>query len=150
MPTYRQVVVGTDGSAPSLRAVHRAAEVAFDSSAKLVIVCAYYPSDQRAVNNAQDELGDEAFQVVGSTPAEDTLREAADVATEVGVGSLETEAVRGDPVQTLLDVAERRAAELLVVGSRGLNTVKGRILGSVPADMARRADCDVLVVRTTR
>lgn len=150
MPTYHQVVVGTDGSAPSLRAVRRAAEVALDSSAQLLIVCAYYPSDQRAVNNAQDELGDEAFQVVGSTPAEDTLREAADVATEVGVASVETEAVRGDPVQTLLDVAEHRAAQLLVVGSRGLNTVKGRILGSVPADMARRADCDVLVVRTAR
>ena len=40
--------------------------------------------------------------------------------------------------------------DLLVVGSRGLNSLKGRILGSVPSEVARRADCDVLVVRTTR
>lgn len=150
MPSYRTVVVGTDGSAPSLRAVARAAEVARDATAKLVIVCAYYPSSGREVQQAQDELGDEAFQVIGSAPAEDTLREAADTARGAGVTGVETVSAVGEPVPTLLAAAEERGADLLVVGSRGLNTLKGRILGSVPSEVSRRADCDVLVVRTTR
>lgn len=150
MSSYRKVVVGTDGSPPSLRAVQRAAEVARDSSAELVVVCAYYPSNDRDVERAQDELGDEAFQVIGSAPAEDTLREATDRARVAGVDKIDTVSVVGAPISTLLDVAEQRSADLLIVGSRGLNSLKGRILGSVPSEVSRRADCDVLVVRTSR
>jgi nucleotide-binding universal stress UspA family protein len=150
MSSYRTVVVGTDGSPPSLRAVDRAAEVARDSSAALVIVCAYFPSSEREMKHAQDALGDEAFQVIGSAPAEDTLREATDRARTAGAGEIETLAVVGAPVGVLLEAAEQWSADLLVVGSRGLNTLKGRILGSVPADVARQADCDVLIVRTVR
>jgi nucleotide-binding universal stress UspA family protein len=150
MSSYRTVVVGTDGSAPSLRAVSRAAAVASDSTARLVIVCAYYPSSAREVEQAQDALGDEAFQVIGSAPAEDTLREATDVARSAGATKIETVASVGAPVAVLLSAAEKEAADLLVVGSRGLNTLKGRILGSVPSEVSRRSDCDVLVVRTAR
>lgn len=150
MSSYRTVVVGTDGSAPSLRAVSRAAEVAGDSTARLVVVCAYYPSSAREVEEAQDALGDEAFQVIGSAPAEDTLREAVAVARGAGATKIETFAAVGAPVSVLLAAAEKEGADLLVVGSRGLNTLKGRILGSVPSEVCRRADCDVLVVRTTR
>ena len=40
-------------------------------------------------------------------------------------------------------------ADLLVVGNRGLNSIAGRLLGSVPADVARKSACDVLIVHTT-
>jgi nucleotide-binding universal stress UspA family protein len=60
-----------------------------------------------------------------------------------------TVAVQGSPVEALLDVVRREDADLLVVGNRGLNSVKGRLLGSVPADATRRSDVDVLVVHTT-
>ncbi|QUH01539.1 universal stress protein [Saccharopolyspora erythraea] len=150
MPSYRKVVVGTDGSPPSLRAVARAAEVARDASAALVIVCAYYPNSEREVEQAKQELGEEAFQVIGSAPAEDTLREATDRARTAGATEVETVSVVGAPVASLVEAAEKHSADLLVVGSRGLNTVKGRILGSVPSEVSRRADCDVLVVRTSR
>lgn len=152
MSSYRNVVVGTDGSSPSLRAVERAAEVARDSAAHLVVVCAYTPSSEREVEKAQDELGAEAFQVVGSAPAEDTLREATDRARGAGATEIEIEtvAVVGPPISALIDTADKHSADLLVVGSRGLNTLKGRILGSVPSEVSRLADCDVLVVRTAK
>ena len=150
MSSYRNVVVGTDGSPPSFRAVARAAEVARDSSARLVVVCAYYPSNDREVQEAQDQLGDEAFQVIGSAPAEQTLREATDKAKAVGARDVDTTSVVGAPITALVEVAEKESADLLVVGSRGLNTLKGRLLGSVPSEVSRRADCDVLVVRTDR
>nr|WP_239523071.1 hypothetical protein [Geodermatophilus normandii] len=37
----------------------------------------------------------------------------------------------------------------MVVGDRGLTSVKSRLLGSVPADATCRSVCDVLVVHTT-
>jgi nucleotide-binding universal stress UspA family protein len=148
---YRTVVVGTDGSESSLRAVSRAAALAGASDAALVVVCAYLPTeeDDRDLARARDALGDEAYQVVGSSPAERTVREAADTARSVGGGEVRALAVMGSPVEALLDVVRSEQADLLVVGNRGLNSIKGRLLGSVPADATRRSECDVLVVHTT-
>jgi nucleotide-binding universal stress UspA family protein len=150
MGTYQTVLVGTDGSDSSYRAVDRAAELARDAAAKLVIVCAYHPASDRDVAAAGDALGDEAYQVVGSTPAEDTLRTAADRAADAGATDVLTDAVSGDPVKTLVASIEQHKADLLVVGNRGLNTLAGRLLGSVPSDVSRHARCDVLIVHTVR
>ncbi|WP_142459219.1 universal stress protein [Geodermatophilus aquaeductus] len=151
MSAYRTVVVGTDGSESSLRAVARAGALAGACGATLVVACAHLPAevDERELSRARDVLRDEAYQVVGSHPAEDTVRQAGDVARAAGAGEVRTVAVVGSPVEALLDVVRREDADLLVVGNRGLNSVKGRLLGSVPADATRRSDCDVLVVHTT-
>jgi nucleotide-binding universal stress UspA family protein len=150
MSAYQTIVVGTDGSETSLKAVDRAAEIARSGrDAKLVIVCAYVPTDPRDVDKAQDILGDDAYQIVGSTPAEDTLRTAADRAKASGAEAVETIAVRGEPVKSLSAAAKKHGADLLVVGNRGLNTLAGRILGSVPLAVTHRAECDVLIVHTT-
>jgi nucleotide-binding universal stress UspA family protein len=149
--TYRTVVVGTDGSESSLRAVARAGAIAGACGATLVIACAYLPTDvdDREMARAQDTLRDDAYQIVGSHPAEDTVRTAAERAGKAGARDVKTLAVEGSPVEALLDVVRRESADLLVVGNRGLAGIKGRLLGSVPADATRRSTCDVLVVHTT-
>jgi nucleotide-binding universal stress UspA family protein len=148
---YRTVVVGTDGSDSSLRAVRRAAALSGACGARLVIVCAYLPprADDREVRRAQEVLGDDAYQVIGSAPAEDTVRTAAERAREAGATDVYPIAVVGSPVETLLDVVTREQGDLLVIGNRGLNSIKGRLLGSVPSDVTRRSTVDVLVVHTT-
>ncbi|MEV7038742.1 universal stress protein [Amycolatopsis sp. NPDC051061] len=146
---YRTVVVGTDGSESSFAAVDRAAAVAGDAGATLVITCAFYPASKTDVDKAQDVLGEEAYQVVGSAPAEDTLQSARDRAVRAGAEKIDTVAVKGDPVDSLRKVVHEREADLLVVGNRGLNTIAGRILGSVPSEVARKSGVDVLIVHTT-
>lgn len=150
MGAYQSVLVGTDGSESSYRAVDRAAEIAHDSGGRLVIVCAYHPATRREVALAEDVLGDDAYQVAGSAPAEETLRSAAERASAHGVAAIERAAVEGEPVKSLLDMLDKYQADLLVVGNRGLNTLAGRLLGSVPADVSRRAPCDVLIVHTVQ
>jgi nucleotide-binding universal stress UspA family protein len=147
MGGYQTVVVGTDGSETSLRAVDRAAELARDSGATLVIACAYFPAKAEPAD--QDALGDEAYQVVGSAPADDTVSRAKDRAAAAGATKIETEAVQGKPADTLQKVVQQRRADLLVVGNRGLNTLAGRIVGSVPLDIIRHTPTDVLIVHTT-
>ncbi len=150
MGAYQTVVVGTDGSDSSYLAVERAAEVAHESAARLVIVCAYAPATRREVAAAEDVLGDDAYQVVGTAPAEDTLRHAAERAAARGVSKIERVAVEGEPVKSLIGALGEYRGDLLVVGNRGLNSLAGRLLGSVPADVSRRAPCDVLIVHTVR
>ena len=147
MGAYQTVLVGTDGSESSYRAVDRAAMIARDSAARLVIVCAYTPATQREVAHAEDVLGDEAYHVVGSAAVR-SVSSAGERAVVMGVSAIEREAVEGEPVKSLLNMLDKYQAGLLVVGNRGLNTLAGRLLGSVPADVSRRAPCDVLIVHT--
>ncbi len=149
MGGYTTVVVGTDGSETSFRAVDRAAALAHDAGALLVIACAFEPVNERDVAHEQDVLGAEAYQVVGSAPAEDTVSRARDRAAAQGATKVETVVVQGKPADSLQKVAKERSADLLVVGNRGLNTLAGRIIGSVPLDVARHALIDVLIVHTT-
>ena len=149
MTAYTTVLVGTDGSKTSLAAVDRAASLAADSSAALVIACAYFARHDKGVVADQDVLGPDAYQVVGSAPAEDTLRTARDRARAKGAVKIETRAVEGRPGECLKQLVGDVGADLLVVGNVGLNTLAGRFLGSVPLDVVRHAGVDVLVVHTS-
>lgn len=149
MTAYTTVLVGTDGSESSFRAVDRAAQVAKGADATLLIACAYHPMSPREVQDAARALGGESYKVSGSNPAEDVLRDAADRARSAGASKVETLAVEGDPVDELARVVKDRSADLVVVGNRGLNSLAGRLLGSVPANISHRAGCDVLIVHTT-
>ena len=93
MHAYSTVLVGTDGSESSFRAVDRAAQVAQGAGATLLVVCAYRPMSAREVQDAQDALGGESYKVSGATPAEDLLRDAADRARAAGAEQVRTLAV---------------------------------------------------------
>ncbi|GGK66761.1 universal stress protein [Planomonospora parontospora subsp. parontospora] len=146
---YRTVVVGTDGSPSSFRAVSAAASLAAATGATLVLACAYLPMRERDRSAAADLLGELSYKVSGSTPAEDALRAAREHAVAAGAPAIELAAEEGDPVDVLVSLAGRLRADLLVVGNRGLNSLTGRLLGSVPSSVSQRAECDVLIVRTT-
>ncbi|MFM8600145.1 MAG: universal stress protein [Mycobacterium sp.] len=147
MSGYKTVVVGTDGSASSLRAVDRAAQLASDPDAKLILVTAFIhgPEDTRA----QDVLKDESYKATGSGPAYQILQDARDRAVAAGAAHVEERAVEGAPVDVLVDLVAEVKADLLVVGNLGLSSIAGRLLGSVPANVARRTTSDVLIVHTT-
>ena len=147
MSAYTTVVVGTDGSDSSLRAVDRAGQIAAGAGAKLIIATAYFPQseDQRAA----DVLKDEGYQMAGNAPIYAILREATERAHAAGATNVEERPVVGAPVDALVELAEDVKADLLVVGNVGLSTIAGRLLGSVPANVARRSKTDVLIVHTS-
>ncbi len=145
MSAYQTVVVGTDGSDSSLRAVERAARIAGD--AKLIIASAYLP--QGDDSRAADVLRDESYKVTGSAPIYEILHTAKERAHNAGAKNVEERAIVGAPVDALVSLAEDAKADLLVVGNVGLSTIAGRLLGSVPANVSRRAKVDVLIVHTT-
>lgn len=150
MTAYRTIVVGTDGSDSSLKAVEKAAALATDAGAKLVLACAYYPTDPKDIEAAADTLREDAYQITGSAPTYDILRTARERAQAVGAKDIEERAIVGAPVDSLLTLIEDVSADLLVIGNRGLNTLTGRLLGSVPSDAARKSTTDVLIVHTVR
>ncbi|MEI7715534.1 MAG: universal stress protein [Mycobacterium sp.] len=146
MSSYRTVVVGTDGSDSSMRAVDRAAQIA-GADAKLIIASAYIAHNEDA--RAADVLGQDSYKVSGTAPIYEILRDAKERAHAAGARDVDERPVIGAPVEALVKLAEDENADLLVVGNVGLSTIAGRLLGSVPANVARRANVDVLIVHTT-
>ena len=54
----------------------------------------------------------------------------------------------GDPAETICDVAEEEAADVIVVGNRGTHGKKRWFLGSVPNAIVQHAPCSVYIVDT--
>lgn len=146
MSAYRTVVVGTDGSDSSLRAVERAATIA-GADAKLIIASAFLPQPQDG--RAADVLKEESYKVSGTAPIYAILQDAKERAHKAGAKNIEERPIVGAPVDALVSLADEEKADLLVVGNVGLSTIAGRLLGSVPANVSRRATVDVLIVHTT-
>jgi nucleotide-binding universal stress UspA family protein len=146
MGAYQTVVVGTDGSDSSMRAVDKAAQIA-GPDAKLIIASAYLP--QHEDTRAADALRDESYKVSGTAPIYAILQDAKERAHKAGAKNVDERPIVGAPVDALVKLAEDEKADLLVVGNVGLSTIAGRLLGSVPANVSRRAKVDVLIVHTT-
>jgi nucleotide-binding universal stress UspA family protein len=70
------------------------------------------------------------------------LQQLAECATEVDCGAHWLVEV-GHPADRLVAVAEKQGASLIVVGSTG---PRSSLLGSISADVSRRASCPVVVV----
>ncbi len=125
---FRSIVVGTDGSGTARQAVREAVELAAAAGAAIELVSAYAPGRREDV--------------------EATLREAAEEVGAAGV-DVRTYAREGDPADAILDVAEELAADLIVVGNKGMTGAKRFLLGSVPNKVSHHAPSSVMIIRTT-
>jgi nucleotide-binding universal stress UspA family protein len=146
---FASIVVGTDGSQTAQEAVRQAVDLAGRVGARLEIVSAYEPvSSARLREEAQQIPADLQWIVNPREDVDATLRAAAAIAKEAGVES-ETYARQGDPADAILDVAEERSADLIVIGNKGMTGAKRFLLGSVPNKVSHHAPCSVLIIRTT-
>src|SRR5919201_5166213 len=128
---YRTIVVGTDGSVTATTARDAAIRLAKRLRARLVVACAWGPP------------------LLTRPMAESLVAHSLDAAAAAGVEAVAVMATQ-DPADLLLDVADRRQADLLVVGNKGMGEIKRFRLGSVPGRIAHFAPCDLLIVATAR
>lgn len=149
MAEYRTIIVGTDGSESSLRAVTKAAQIAAESDAKLIVASAYLADEGASGAPDPDQSSGEGYKTEGNAATYDMLREAAAMARSAGARDVEERAVVGAAVDALVDLADEVQADLLVVGNLGVNTVTGHLFGSVPKTVSRRANTEVMIVDTT-
>ena len=146
---FGSIVVGTDGSDTARQAVREAGDLARQLGATLDVVSAYEPvSGQRLREESRQAPQDLQWTITPREDVDATLREAAEEIEATGV-KVRTYAREGDPADAILDVAEERGADLIVVGNKGMTGAKRFLLGSVPNKVSHHAPCSVLIVRTT-
>jgi nucleotide-binding universal stress UspA family protein len=146
---FQSIVVGTDGSETAGQAVREAIELAKAVGASVDLVSAYEPvPNQRLRAEARQAPEDLQWMVNPREDVDATLRDAAELVEAAGV-TVTTYAREGDPADAILDVAEERGADLIVVGNKGMTGAKRFLLGSVPNKVSHHAPCSVLIIRTT-
>jgi nucleotide-binding universal stress UspA family protein len=146
---FGSIVVGTDGSGTAGEAVRQATELAQAIGAKVHLVSAFEPvGNQRLREERQQVPEDMSWMVNQREDVDATLRDAAEKIKEAGV-DVETYARQGDPADAILDVAEEKNADLIVVGNKGMSGAKRFLLGSVPNKVSHHAPCSVMIIRTT-
>jgi nucleotide-binding universal stress UspA family protein len=141
------VAVGTDGSPTAAIAVDAALDLAERFGAALVVLSAYagksggssMPRLSGGASSDHDWASNDAQQ------AESILADVQERASERGL-DCKSDIGQGDPGEVLVHLAERHAADVLVVGNKGMHR---RVLGSVPNTVTHRATCSVYVVKTT-
>ena len=142
---FRSIVVGTDGSETADEAVRQAAQLARLLGARVHLVCVY---ETPAGADRDDERGGDDWARGTRDAVDATLARSAAVFAAAGV-EVDLYPQRGDPADSILDVAEERDADLIIVGNRGRTGAKRFLLGSVPNRISHHAPCAVLIIRTS-
>jgi len=146
---FRSIVVGTDGSETASDAVRQAVELARALEASIELVSAYEPVPaQRLAAERRSAPADMQWAISPREDVDATLEAAAQIARDASV-PVSIYAREGDPADAILDVAEERKADLIVVGNKGMTGAKRFLLGSVPNKVSHHAPCSVLIIRTT-
>jgi len=135
-----RIVVGIDGSEPSLDALRWAATQAELTGAQLDVVMTWeYPTSYGWVPPYPEDFDPEADT---RKVLEETVRR---VLGEQPALELHTRVIEGHPAPSLIEAS--RGAQLLVVGSRGHGAFVGMVIGSVSEHCVSHSSCPVVVVR---
>ena len=132
-------MVAVDGSDNSLRAVSEAAELV-----KLIDNAQVDVLSVIAIDVYSDMVYD-PIEAHGEAQRE-LLEPALNIFREAGVEP-EIVLLHGRPADEIIRCAEEGGADLLVIGSRGLNALQEFAIGSVSHKVIKHSKCPTLVVK---
>lgn len=148
MKAYKNIIVPTDGSVNSKRALEHAIVLASSLGASITLV---YVANIISVISNFDQIPNASGYVteqVALDMEEEGKGVLDDFAKEVPEGiDVKTVFEVGSPGPAVLSVAKKYKADLIVMGSRGLGPLKGLFMGSVSSYVVTHSGCPVLIVK---
>jgi universal stress protein A len=136
----RRLLVPVDFSRPSLAALRHALALASATQARVILLHVLEPLH--------------ASRLMDVAAVQRALRQAANgqlekllIETRKTWPAASRELRAGHPVQTIVALARRVQADLIVMGTHGRTGLRRSLIGSVAERVVREAHCPVLVVR---
>ncbi len=145
----KRILVATDASKAANRAVDLAADMAtkYGSSLEILYVVRHMQLPPELRKMAQVENVAQREADVMRFVAQKVLGDAEARAKKKGAKDVRTSMNLGDPATQIIKYAERRHADLIVMGTRGLGKVKEMFLGSVSRKVCNLSPVSCLTVR---
>ncbi|HDR7383890.1 universal stress protein [Bacillus toyonensis] len=139
---YKQIILACDGSEHALGAAEHAIHIAKCSEEANVEIV--YVVDNRT---AKSDIihGQTDFETI-SASRKDKLKEIEGLLKEEKI-SYKFTILHGDPGDTLVQYVNTGDIDLVIAGSRGLNTLQEMMLGSVSHKIAKRVKCPVMIIK---
>ena len=174
---FNKILCPTDGSDHAYKALDLAIDMAKKYAAELVILHVSHGSENiealrrfaqieglaPKVSNEIDRLRtidyristvtDTAFQDTAVSPrvlievGHHIINHAKRLAEKNGVENVDTRLEVGDPANIILKCIDSEKIDCVIMGSRGLNDLKGLLLGSVSHKVTNRAPCTCIAVK---
>jgi nucleotide-binding universal stress UspA family protein len=147
--TYRHILVPTDGSEISERAVEQAVSLASALGARLRLlhVQVSFPISLVGVGELVEPSTVDALLAATQQRSETILGEAMARAAAAGVEAEQSLLVNPQPHQAILEEARTHGCDLIVMASHGRRGLEGLLIGSETQRVLTQSSCPVLVVR---
>lgn len=138
---YNNILLAVDGSEHSLRATQEAIKIAslVNKCMIEVVIVVDFSQSKNEVIHAQGKEELELSRRKKLLPIEEELK-SSNLSYQIKI-------LRGEPGPTIIDYANKEKFDLVIVGSRGLNSLQEMVLGSVSHKIAKRVRCPVLIVK---
>jgi nucleotide-binding universal stress UspA family protein len=153
---FSTVLVAIDGSGSSMRVIDYAISIAMKNNSQLLVLYVIdvykYPYLPSSIILAPT-FGSEKYSEEKNEAEKqmNKIKEKYKQKTKNNINSkeLKTEIVEGtkSAATTIMEYAESRNIDLIVIGSRGKTRFKRLLLGSVSSNVIKNAHCAVLVIR---
>ncbi|MCF6138638.1 universal stress protein [Pseudalkalibacillus berkeleyi] len=138
---FTQILLASDGSDHAIRAAEKVSMIVNgNESAKVTVL---YVID--GATSKSDVLSQGSKEGI-EEKRKQRLHHTEAILQEQGI-TYDIKVLRGEPGPTIVQYANENPYDLVVIGSRGLNTFQEMVLGSVSHKVAKRVQCPVMIVK---
>jgi nucleotide-binding universal stress UspA family protein len=146
---YRRILVPTDGSAISRKAVKQA--IAFAKATGATVVGFFSPEDYRAIMYTEympaTMLSEDEFEALAKKVADKHLAPIRKAAEEAGVNCETYWTISIAPWESIIEAARKKKCDLIFMGSHGRRGLAGLVLGSTTTKVLTHSKIPVMVTR---
>ncbi|KRG13991.1 hypothetical protein ACA30_13800 [Virgibacillus soli] len=138
---YSKILLASDGSAHAYRAAKKVLYLNTENHSKVTLL--YVIDPDKYYKDLGSKQLNESFI---TKKRQDKLQLTEKLLNQYGI-AYDVEIVKGDPEVEIIKFLKYRPHDILVMGSRGLNTLQKMVLGSVSHKVMKTANCPVLIVK---
>lgn len=144
---YNEIVVGTDGSELSQKAVDHACRLAKSLGSRLTAVIVTEPWSSMVAGEVAISFPVDEYKKSAARRAANVLASVADTASRAGVVCAGLHVEDQHPAEGILQAAASKKADLIVMGSHGRRGLSRMFLGSEANKVVAMSTVPVLVIR---
>lgn len=144
---FKKILVAIDGSTAALGALKKAIELQQFADAEILLLCVFkhhslFEASLSILRPSGMHIPDEALTEF----ATNVVNHAKEVAKQYGAANVRGFVKGGRPSSTIVQFAEEKGVDLIVMGAHGTHSKDGMFLGSVAHRVATSSKCPILIV----